>query len=140
MIGFIITGHGNYATGLLSAINLILGNPKNVVAVDFLESDSSDELKNNIETAIKEMNVEGYVIYSDLLGGSPFKVSVELSQKYDNIKVLAGTNVAMVAENIFLRESNNESEIAEKSLDVGKNAIDKYELRVKDQNIDEEGI
>lgn len=37
MVGILITGHGNFSTGALSAVNLVAGNPGNVSAVDFVE-------------------------------------------------------------------------------------------------------
>ncbi|MFX3860103.1 hypothetical protein ACJBTQ_10370 [Streptococcus suis] len=42
-------------------------------------------------------------ILTDLLGGTPFKVSVELSteQKEQNVVVLSGLNIAMILEANF---------------------------------------
>ena len=35
MIGLIVTGHGHFATGLTTSLNLIAGDAKDYVAVDF---------------------------------------------------------------------------------------------------------
>ena len=35
MIGIVVTGHGHFPSGLLSAIELVAGKPENVTAVDF---------------------------------------------------------------------------------------------------------
>ena len=45
MTGIIITGHGHFPTGLLSAVSLVAGKPEKVEAVDFTEGMSSEELK-----------------------------------------------------------------------------------------------
>ena len=36
MIGIVVTGHGHFPSGLLSAIELVVGRPENVAAVDFV--------------------------------------------------------------------------------------------------------
>ena len=52
MIGLIVTGHGNFASGLTSSLKLIAGEPKNYVAVDFLESYSVDDLERELTKAL----------------------------------------------------------------------------------------
>ena len=44
MIGLIVTGHGHFATGLTTSLNLIAGDAKEYVAVDFEATDSTDDL------------------------------------------------------------------------------------------------
>ena len=48
MTGIIITGHGHFPTGLLSAVSLVAGKPEKVEAVDFTEGMSSEELKGQL--------------------------------------------------------------------------------------------
>ena len=40
MIGLIVTGHGNFATGITSSLRLIVGEISDYEAVDFLPEDS----------------------------------------------------------------------------------------------------
>ena len=51
MTGIIITGHGHFPTGLLSAVSLVAGKPEKVEAVDFTEGMSSEELKGQLKEA-----------------------------------------------------------------------------------------
>lgn len=44
MIGIIVAGHGNFPTGIMSAVSLIAGNPEHIKAVDFVKGMSSQEL------------------------------------------------------------------------------------------------
>lgn len=69
----VLVGHGHFATGIYSSLQLIAGNQENVEAIDFVEGMSVDELKQKILLAIS--TEEEVLILSDLLGGSPFKVS-----------------------------------------------------------------
>lgn len=45
MVGIIITGHSNFATGIASAVKLVAGQQKNLEAVDFPDTYSTEELK-----------------------------------------------------------------------------------------------
>lgn len=48
MIGLIVTGHGHFASGLTTSLNLIAGDAKDYVAVDFEATDSTDDLAKKI--------------------------------------------------------------------------------------------
>ncbi|MGA6580038.1 PTS mannose transporter subunit IIA, partial [Providencia sp. NPDC089923] len=45
MIGLIISGHLNFASGMASAVKAIAGEQENMVFIDFIESISPDELE-----------------------------------------------------------------------------------------------
>ena len=49
MVGIIITGHANFALGMMSAVKLVFGSPENLKIVNFGEEDSSEVLENNIK-------------------------------------------------------------------------------------------
>ena len=44
MIGLILSGHGNFASGLHTSLKLIAGDHSNVEYVDFEEIDSTETL------------------------------------------------------------------------------------------------
>ena len=50
----IITGHGNFASGIYSSLELISGPKENVLVVDFLKEDSDDLLRENIKQLIND--------------------------------------------------------------------------------------
>lgn len=76
----IVTGHGKFATGLISSMELIAGAQENVIGVDFLEEDTAESLEKMIEEAINKLGDEVLVL-SDLVGASPFRAAAGLSQK-----------------------------------------------------------
>ena len=41
MVGIIITGHSNFATGIVSAVRLVAGEQKNLEVVDFYDTYST---------------------------------------------------------------------------------------------------
>ena len=52
MTGIIVTGHGNYPSGLLSAIELVAGNQEALKAVDFVKGMSTQELEEQLAEAV----------------------------------------------------------------------------------------
>lgn len=105
MTGIIVTGHGHFPSGILSAVDLVAGKPENVVGVDFEGGQSTDDLKTAMRAAIESLEGEDILILADLVGGTPFNTAVllhnEMTEKH--IRVMAGVNMAALVEAIFSR-------------------------------------
>ena len=140
MIGMIITGHGEFASGLHSSMKLIVGEQKNVAAIDFLESDSTEALGKKLKIAIETLACENVVFYSDLLGGSPFKEAVEVCMKLGKGRVIAGTNLAMLLEASMMKDEVSIDVLVLMSLETGKTGISQFEMRKREEAVDSEGI
>ena len=97
MYGVIVTAHGSLATGLESALKLVNGEMKNVKYCNFLETYTSEDIKEKIKKAIQELeDYEGIFILTDIMGGTPSNQAVLLTQNEKNIKVLGGVNFSML--------------------------------------------
>lgn len=127
MTGIIVTGHGRFASGLKSSIELIAGKQDNMVYVDFLEEDSIEILDEKLKEAVNLLGVDKSILFlTDLVGGSPFKSSAIISNKYEESGVVTGTNVPMLLELLFIRKDFNVIELMEKSVEFGLNGIKTY--------------
>lgn len=141
MFGVLVTGHGNFASGLLSSMNLIVGRQEKVVGVDFLEEEGTDVLKGNIKLALKELGDEVLVL-TDIAGGSPYNNSVMLKQEFENvhIEVVSGTNIPMLLEVVLGRSITNLEGMIQLAQESGHNGIGVFELREEKEVIIDEGI
>ena len=45
MIGIIVAGHGNFASGITSMLELVVGKPENYEYIDFLQGESQEALE-----------------------------------------------------------------------------------------------
>ncbi|HEL1669469.1 TPA: PTS sugar transporter subunit IIA [Streptococcus suis 2651] len=138
MIKVIVVAHGQFASGILTSLKLIAGEVENIEAIDFSEGMSAQELKARIKSAI--LGEREVLILTDLLGGTPFKVSVELAteQKEQNVVVLSGLNLAMILEANFLRLTDDLEQLVGKLITTSKDGIvDSVSLLAED-NHDEE--
>lgn len=118
----VLVGHGHFATGIYSSLQLIAGNQENVEAIDFVEGMSADELKQKILLAISNEEV---LILSDLLGGSPFKVSSTImgENPAKTMNVLSGLNLAMLMEAVFARMAHSFDEVVNKSVVAAQGGV-----------------
>ncbi|NBK96877.1 MAG: PTS sugar transporter subunit IIA [Erysipelotrichia bacterium] len=142
MIGLIVTGHGNFATGLTSSVKLIGGEQKNYEAVDFLAEYSTDDLDRELRKAMDNLkDCEGIIVMADLPGGSPFKTAVIAGQNYKNVQVIAGTNLPMICEIAMARTFVEDMDsLVNMALSTGKDQIVKFEMKAPVQEEATDGI
>ena len=145
MIGIIVVGHGEFAKGLTSAVELIAGKQDAYITLDFTSDITPESLKSNISDAIETLQEnDGILVFTDLKGGTPFKESVEISLQYDNVKVLTGTNIAMLLEAALMRSSVTDVESFAKSLvETGSGQVDYFDIASLDfdqDDMEEDGI
>lgn len=143
MKGIIITGHGKFAEGIVSAMEVIAGKQKGIEIVNFSMDSSTEKLKKEIREKIDIYNSE-VLILADLAGGSPFNVSVELKGeiKDKNIEVLAGVNLAMLLELALMKDMATMDELLDTAISVGSSAVKKFEVSKSrgEMEIFDEGI
>jgi len=125
MTGIIIAGHGHFAGGMVSAIELVAGVSKYLVSVEFCEGQDVGELKDNMIQAIETMDAENILLMVDILGGSPFNVAAQLLTEGTgkNLKVVAGVNMAAVIQAVFVGETVPFEELSNQVLEAGKDGL-----------------
>ena len=142
MIGIIVSGHGNYATGISSSVKLIAGLPEHYEMVDFVQEDSVEDLERKLNEALDRLSdCSGILCFTDLLGGSPFKTAVEVSFKRTEkpMVVLAGTNLGMIIECSMARNFVDDVQmLADMGVNTGKDQVYKYVFTVKEETEDAE--
>ncbi|ACZ10235.1 EIIAB-Man [Sebaldella termitidis] len=127
MVGIIITGHANFALGMMSAVKLVFGSPENLKIVNFGEEDSSEVLENNIKTAIHELKeCDGLLCFTDIAGGTPFQVASRLSMEEAEMRVISGTNLPMLLGVLSERDDMDLHELAEYALEVGREEVKEF--------------
>ena len=142
MIGLLVTGHANFGTGITSSVNLIAGEQEAYQAVDFLPTYSTEDLTREITKALDELKeCEGVIIFTDLMGGTPFNVSAQIGHGKDNIRIVAGTNLPMLVEIVMSRKfMDNLDELVDSVLETGKEQVTKYEFKQVVREASDDGI
>ncbi len=134
MIGIILTGHGNFASGLASSIEVIAGKQEYFKAIDFPIGSTNVELATKLQQAVDELNCSDIIFCTDIAGGTPFNQSVILSTRLSNSKVISGTNVPVLLEALFSRGNQNASSMADILVDSHQSRIQVFQSRSKTIN------
>lgn len=143
MIGLIISGHGNFASGLHQSLKLIAGESCNVEYIDFEGSDSIEDLKKKYYISLENLNnCHSILALSDLAGGSPFKTLVEVKTEIKKpMEVIGGTNLPMLLEISMTKDIIDDlHSLSESAIEIGKSGVVKFEFTVHEDNESEDGI
>ena len=137
MIGIILTGHGRFGEGLYSSMELIAGPQDFFKVVNF--EHEPDELEKDLRDAIDSLKeCEGIIVFTDLAGGSPFKISAVLAEEKGNIRVIVGTNLPMLMEVALTRNKENDLEVlTDLAVNTGKDQVYCFSLTESDDQTEE---
>ena len=104
MTAIIITGHGQFASGIHSALTLISGTSPDVHAVNFEEGDTPDALGEKLAKILKIYENDSVVIFTDIIGGAPFRQAALLASSRENLDVVYGTTLHMLVEAVLEKD------------------------------------
>ena len=95
----LIVGHGEYGTGMKSAIKLLTGVNDNIDAINL-----NEELTHNDYTLMLQeyvANNKDLIIFADMTGGAPFQIAsreILLNESSENQFVIGGVSVGCILE------------------------------------------
>jgi len=104
MIGIVIITHGNLSQELCETVRLIMGEQKGIVPITLSAKESLETLKEKAMTAVAKFKDAACLILTDVLGGSPTNVCIDLL-KSANVRILCGVNLPMVMAALQHRDS-----------------------------------
>lgn len=144
MIGCILTGHGSFAPGLAGAAEMIAGPQENFAVVPFTPEMNAKEFENSLKENISSLQeqCDSVLVLTDLLGGTPFKTAMLLTQNLENVEVTAGTNLPIILEFLGSRTFQNDLILLiEQLMDTGKQGIVHMNLNApEEEETDIDGI
>lgn len=124
MLGIILTGHGSFATGLYEAVVQIIGKQAQFTAINFPDGMSSEVLEQQLTDALKKCDKgDGVILFTDILGGSPFRLSAMLSYQFNNVEIISGTNLPILLEMLLQRDELDAESFRLRALDIAKSSI-----------------
>ena len=143
MIGVILTGHGEYASGLTTSLELIMGQAitDHFYKINFTIQDSLESLKEKIESAIDELDdCEEILICTDVKSGTPFNVSLNLALQNSKLTVVYGINLAVLMDIMFRKNYvNSVNEFMNETIEQGREQlgyVNSTMLEIDDESCD----
>lgn len=115
----IVAGHGEFAAGLVSAVQQITGRGGQLIAVSVTKL-SVEDIEHLLRTRMQEANVR--VIFTDLQAGSCTMASRRILRGVDDAVLIAGTNLPTLLDFVFA-EARTAPEAARHAAERGRAAI-----------------
>jgi N-acetylgalactosamine PTS system EIIA component len=115
----IVAGHGEFAAGMVSAVQQITGRGGQLIPVSVLQL-SVEDIEALLRTRMQEANVR--VIFTDLQAGSCTMASRRILRGTDDAVLIAGTNLPMLLDFVFA-EGRTAPEAARHAAERGRAAI-----------------
>lgn len=124
MPGIILCGHGGFASGLEKAMLQIIGEQDDFIAIDFPAESTTANLQQQLERALDQLrNCNGVVFLTDILGGTPFRLSATLSLGRKDREVITGTSLQLLLEMALERDSLSVEEFRHEALASGRRGL-----------------
>src|ERR1044072_2360393 len=120
--GVIVT-HGQLASELLAAAEMIVGPISDLAAVSIGWHDDVEAARNEVQRAISSVSQRGGVLLlTDMFGGTPTNIASMFLEE-GSVEVITGTNLPMVIKLATASAEDSLAEIARKICDQGRQGI-----------------
>ncbi|MDB5287736.1 MAG: hypothetical protein JWR05_2685 [Mucilaginibacter sp.] len=116
---FIIATHGNFAGGIKSSLDIIIGSMEHVFLIQaYLDENISVEAE--IKKILEQVNDQDeLVVFTDILGGSVTNQIIQHALK-SNVHIVAGFNLPLVIDVLLADINTPLDEVINASLDNAK--------------------
>ena len=123
MIGVVVVTHGQLATELVNAAEMIVGDLPQFTAVSIGWHEDVNDAREDIAQAVDRVRGDaGVLLLTDMFGGTPSNLGMTVLEK-DRLEVITGVNLPMVIKLANLRKSTDLLGVARQIRDDGRNAI-----------------
>ena len=122
-IGGVIVTHGQFASELLAAAEMIVGPLAHITAVSIGWHDDVDVAREEIERAIGRVSQErGVLLLTDMFGGTPTNIASMFLDE-GRVEVVTGVNLPMVIKLASQSDEDSLMDVAQRVRDQGREGI-----------------
>jgi mannose PTS system EIIA component len=124
VIGVVVVTHGQLATELLNAAEMIVGDLPRFAAVSIGWHDEVGDAREDIAQAIERVRGDGggILLLTDMFGGTPSNLAMTFIEA-NKIEVITGVNLPMLIKLAGLAKSADLLAVARDMREHGRNAI-----------------
>jgi PTS system mannose-specific IIA component len=123
MIGVVLVTHGQLATELLNAAEMIVGDLPQFAAVSIGWHEDVNDAREDIAQAIERVQSDsGVLVLTDMFGGTPSNLGMTFLET-NRVEVITGVNLPMLIKLASLSSSSDLLAVAREMRDHGRSAI-----------------
>jgi PTS system mannose-specific IIA component len=118
----VIVSHGQLATELLAAAEMIIGHVAHIAAISIGWQDDPEAARDEVERAITRVSQgRGVLLLTDMFGGTPTNIAAMFIA--DEVEVVTGVNLPMVIKLATQTSEEPLQDVARRVRDQGREAI-----------------
>jgi mannose/fructose-specific phosphotransferase system component IIA len=117
----VVAAHGDLATGLVSAAQLICGQIDDLAAVGLDPSDSPESFAERLTAAAPDP-ARPLLLLTDLVGGTPHNVALALVRRRPSAVLISGVNLAVLMEAAMSDEALGPG-LVDRLVEAGRSAL-----------------
>jgi PTS system mannose-specific IIA component len=123
LVGVVVVTHGQLATELVNAAEMIVGQLSGFVAVSIGWHDDVETAREAIAAAIQRVvRPAGVIVLTDMFGGTPANLGMPFLAE-QQVEVITGVNLPMLLKLAGMRQADSLLHAAQQTRESGRNAI-----------------
>jgi mannose PTS system EIIA component len=123
VIGVVVVTHGQLATELVNAAEMIVGDLPRFTAVSIGWHDDVNDAREEIAQAVERVRgQEGVLLLTDMFGGTPSNLGMTFLET-DRVEVITGVNLPMLIKLASLRQTEPLAEAVRGAQEAGRKYI-----------------
>jgi PTS system mannose-specific IIA component len=124
MIGMVLVTHGRLAEELRHAMEHVVGPQQAVATVCIGPEDALENTRAEIRQSIDAVDQgDGVVVLTDMFGGTPSNLAMQMATGERPVEVLAGVNLPLLVKLAKLRGSEPLAEAVDHAMAAGRKYI-----------------
>ncbi|MDB1939310.1 MULTISPECIES: PTS sugar transporter subunit IIA [Clostridium] len=98
MYKLVVVGHGNFPSGVLSSVSLLVGENENIIGLDLDVNETHEGFENKLKEILD--NNDKVIVLADLTGGAPHQIAARLILESSKLNqyIISGINLALVVD------------------------------------------
>lgn len=137
---FIFVSHGQLASGMSSALSMLVGKRDNVLHVAFQDDMDAATFRGNVEALLRPITDQDEVIVmADLISGSPLTTTMELlAQHMDlaHVRAIGGMNLPLAITAIETEDDSLDDAVSS-MVECAVEQVQKFALNADDSDSDD---
>ena len=111
MKNIVLVTHGEFATGIVTSLELVYGKSENLETVTIHSSETLKEIIKNIQDKITGFNNNlPTVIITDIAGGSTTQAALEILSSNENTYLLTGLSLGLLLDVVLADMTDSDEE------------------------------
>ena len=131
----LLVSHGQFASGLHNALEMLTGKRDDIISFGLREDQAVENFSEVIADTL-DSDTEGYVVLADIIGGSPLTTTLQVLDKQgkmENTMVIGGMNLPLALTAVLMKDTLDAEELQKTIIEQATTAIQPFVMEEKEE-------